>query len=332
MRNILLKFIRLDKTTLLIGSFLIIFGSTFTIMWIEPETFTSFHDSLWWVMTTISTVGYGDISPQTTAGRNFAMLLYLVGIGVLGVVISLIANAMGIFKKRKEEGKLSYHGKGHIVIVGWSKKAALAIDEILLADKDTEIVLIDEVEKEPLNMKRVHYIHGSPMKKDVLDKANLADSKSAIVFATDCSDNTRLVDGNSLLIAAALEKNAPHIHTTVEVLDRDHVPMFKHSKVDEVILSDEFVSRMLVRSSFQKGVSGLFNQLISRESGYDLRQIERKEEWQTYRDVVEEVTSQGGNVIAVGENMDIYKHLDEPLPDGAHIRVVCDEQTYDTLC
>lgn len=191
--------------------------------------------------------------------------------------------------------------------------------------------MIDEVDKEPLNHKRVHYIQGNAMKKEVLEKANLTHSSGTIVFATDCSDNSRLVDENTLLVSAALEKNAPHVHTTVEVLERDHVPMFEHSAIDEVVLSDEFVSRMLVRSSFQKGISNVFNQLISRSVGQDLREIEKKSTWTTYGDAVEEITSKGATLIAVGDDMDIYQNLSKPLPASENLRIICDKATYTSL-
>ncbi|MBC3192143.1 two pore domain potassium channel family protein [Pseudonocardia sp. C8] len=57
-----------------------------------PEaTITSFGDSLWWVLTTITTVGYGDRYPVTVEGRLVAAGLMLAGIAVLGTVTATIA-------------------------------------------------------------------------------------------------------------------------------------------------------------------------------------------------------------------------------------------------
>jgi len=52
---------------------------------------TSLFDSFWWAMSTVTTVGYGDIYPITTAGRMVAIFLMLVGIGTLGALINEIA-------------------------------------------------------------------------------------------------------------------------------------------------------------------------------------------------------------------------------------------------
>lgn len=57
----------------------------------------SFSDSLWWSFVTVTTVGYGDISPSTNAGRLIATVLMLVGIGLIGSLTSTITSFF--FKK-----------------------------------------------------------------------------------------------------------------------------------------------------------------------------------------------------------------------------------------
>ena len=48
-------------------------------------------DALWWAVTTVATVGYGDRYPVTTAGRFIAVALMLVGISVVGALTAVIA-------------------------------------------------------------------------------------------------------------------------------------------------------------------------------------------------------------------------------------------------
>jgi voltage-gated potassium channel len=54
-------------------------------------TLTTFGEAIWWTVTTISTVGYGDRYPVTTEGRFVAGALMLAGIALLGVVTASIA-------------------------------------------------------------------------------------------------------------------------------------------------------------------------------------------------------------------------------------------------
>lgn len=53
---------------------------------------TTFGQALWWAMTTITTVGYGDMYPVTTTGRVFAALLMIGGISLVGSITATIAS------------------------------------------------------------------------------------------------------------------------------------------------------------------------------------------------------------------------------------------------
>jgi voltage-gated potassium channel len=51
----------------------------------------NFGDGLWWAITTVTTVGYGDRYPTTTEGRLLAVLLMFVGISLVGVITASVA-------------------------------------------------------------------------------------------------------------------------------------------------------------------------------------------------------------------------------------------------
>lgn len=61
-----------------------------TVWFVEP-TIRTWSDAFWWATVTATTVGYGDISPETSAGRLVAVLLMLVGIGTIGMLTASIA-------------------------------------------------------------------------------------------------------------------------------------------------------------------------------------------------------------------------------------------------
>ncbi|MFI5953399.1 potassium channel family protein [Cryptosporangium sp. NPDC051539] len=59
---------------------------------LDPDAnITTFPDALWWALTTMTTVGYGDRYPVTTQGRWMAGVLMLAGIAILGIVTASIA-------------------------------------------------------------------------------------------------------------------------------------------------------------------------------------------------------------------------------------------------
>jgi voltage-gated potassium channel len=58
---------------------------------IEGSNIKTFSDGLWWAVTTVTTVGYGDRYPTTTEGRMLAVLLMITGISLVGVITASVA-------------------------------------------------------------------------------------------------------------------------------------------------------------------------------------------------------------------------------------------------
>lgn len=58
----------------------------------RAATIKNFGDALWWAIVTVTTVGYGDKFPVSAGGRGVAVVLMLVGIGLLGVLTAAVAS------------------------------------------------------------------------------------------------------------------------------------------------------------------------------------------------------------------------------------------------
>lgn len=53
-------------------------------------TFSTTEDGLWWAITTVTSVGYGDYYPVTTAGRVLGVILEVAGVMTFGIIIALV--------------------------------------------------------------------------------------------------------------------------------------------------------------------------------------------------------------------------------------------------
>ena len=67
-----------------------------TALWLLEQghpsgSLRSWGDALWWALSTMTTVGYGDFVPVTTAGRLVAALVMVVGVAVIGAVAAVVA-------------------------------------------------------------------------------------------------------------------------------------------------------------------------------------------------------------------------------------------------
>lgn len=68
---------------------------------VQPEAFKSIIHSMWWALTTLTTVGYGDVYPITLLGRTFTFFVLMIGIGIFAIPAGLVASALS--KVREEE-------------------------------------------------------------------------------------------------------------------------------------------------------------------------------------------------------------------------------------
>lgn len=74
---------------------------------VEPDTFDTFFDAVYWATISLTTVGYGDIYPVSTIGQIFTMISSLLGIAIVALPAGIItAGYMAeIEKEKSEEGK-----------------------------------------------------------------------------------------------------------------------------------------------------------------------------------------------------------------------------------
>jgi voltage-gated potassium channel len=70
----------------------------------DPNTFDNVWLGLWWSVQTVTTVGYGDVLPQSIAGRIIAVLVMLLGVAFIAVTTAAIASAFVEAARRRRAG------------------------------------------------------------------------------------------------------------------------------------------------------------------------------------------------------------------------------------
>lgn len=65
----------------------------------QPEAFASIFHGLWWAVSTLTTVGYGDVYPITIGGKVFTFVILVLGLGVIAIPAGLFASALSRAKE-----------------------------------------------------------------------------------------------------------------------------------------------------------------------------------------------------------------------------------------
>ncbi|MCI3880145.1 ion transporter [Acinetobacter higginsii] len=73
----------------------------------QPEAFSSIPQSMWWAVVTLTTVGYGDVTPVTNLGRILGAFITILGVGIAalpaGILASGLANELNMRNQRLEQ-------------------------------------------------------------------------------------------------------------------------------------------------------------------------------------------------------------------------------------
>ncbi len=91
----------------LFTGFMVIMGATL-ITFTDPERFPRYGDGLWWSITTITTVGYGDLIPASNAGRIVGAALMFSGIAALAILSGSIAALLMAEDVEEEERHIEH--------------------------------------------------------------------------------------------------------------------------------------------------------------------------------------------------------------------------------
>ncbi|WP_242829616.1 ion transporter [Butyrivibrio sp. MB2005] len=78
-----------------------VFVSALVVFSVEPDTFNSFFDAIYWATVSLTTVGYGDLYPVTTVGRTVAMISSVFGIAIVALPSGIVtAGYLNTLSKR----------------------------------------------------------------------------------------------------------------------------------------------------------------------------------------------------------------------------------------
>ena len=250
---------------------LLLLGSAFVVSTVEKEW--SYADGLWWTIVTLTTVGYGDISPTTALGRGIAILNMIVGVGLLAILSATLAGLLVNVRLREERGMGEFTFTNHIIICEWNSRAAAIIKELRM-DPKTElkpIVLIANLEQNPCRSEEVYLIQGH-VRDETLLRAHVQAAETVLILGDDQLDDIAR-DAKVILSTLTVESLNPEVYTVVELVDETHVVTCRRAQANEIIVGSEITSRLMSQAALNPGISQVVSHLLTAETDNQLYKI-----------------------------------------------------------
>ena len=182
---------RFELITLAIFMGILIFISSLAIYLFENDSIggnvRDLYDAFYWSIVTLSTVGYGDITPLTIGGRLVTVILILTGLGVLAFFTSIIVAAfndkMYTLRENRTYAELSRY-KNFVIICGFGR-VGQEIAKLFEIDKQP-FIIIDKDENNVFLAKQKHYlsIQDDASKNAVLINAGINRGATAVLCTT----------------------------------------------------------------------------------------------------------------------------------------------------
>ncbi len=239
------------------------------------------HQDAFWKATFSLLTGEYASYPHTLGGRIIFAVLTLFGMGVFAMLTGTVSAVM--MEKMKENAMHRTINpddlQGHIIICGFSAKAATLVTEFQLephfADADillvSELANIEDLAARGVKVDRVFVLKEDFTHIDTLHRAGVERARAAVILSEGSGQRTTQdIDARTILCALSIEKLRPGIHTSAELYHPEFADHLKLAGVEDVVIQGEFSGKLLARIAANEGVLAFFKDLLSRTEGNSL--------------------------------------------------------------
>ncbi|MFJ2609544.1 potassium channel family protein [Streptomyces sp. NPDC087425] len=253
---------------------LLVLVATAVVVYVDHEGYTDnsdgsvdFLDAFYYATVTLSTTGYGDITPVSD-GARLTNIFVITPLRVIFLII-LVGTTLEVLTERtREEWRLNRWRsvlRDHTVVIGFGTKGRSAIQTVCATGlKKEQVVVVDPSSKviDAATAEGYAGVVGDATRSDVLKRAELQRARQ-IIIATQRDDTAVLVT----LTARQLNRTAKIV---AAVREEENAPLLKQSGADAVITSASAAGRLLGLSVLSPAAGMVMEDLIQQGSGLDM--------------------------------------------------------------
>ncbi|GAB3019076.1 NAD-binding protein [Natronobiforma cellulositropha] len=218
-------------------------------------------EAFYFTLITSSTVGYGDIGPESEQAMLFTMSVVVLGVASFGIAIGALVGPAIQSRITKTLGKMTDSQlaalENHVLVLGYGDLTEPIVDELAATDAAFAVVTRDRDAAEILTDRGVPVVTANPSDDGPLERANISRAR-AVVTAT----NDDALDALSVLTAREL---APDVRIVASATDRENTAKLERAGADAVVSPAVLGGHLLVRSALGNDESALIERILGRE-------------------------------------------------------------------
>ncbi len=230
------------------------------------------QDAMWYLVETLTTVGYGDALPVTYWGRMIGFVFLLSSLGVYGFIIGQIANFMSTLKEEKELGLNGTQFKDHVVMIGWNDFGQSVISHLVGAGRKIAVITKDrasiDIIHEFYSTENVYTLYSDYNNFELLEKSNL---RAASVVFINLNDDTE-----KLVYIINIKKHFENLNYVVTLDNGNLKSTFVNAGVTYAISKNEISSKLLASYIYEPDVAILSEEIIAfahEDHEYDMKEF-----------------------------------------------------------
>jgi voltage-gated potassium channel len=233
-------------------------------------------DSFYYATVSLSTTGYGDITPVSQTAR-LVNILVITPLRVLFLIV-LVGTTLEVLTERSRQALRIQRWRSkvsdHVVVVGYGTKGRSAVAALLGDGVPAEEIVVVDCDTSALDAaasQGLVTVHGSGTRSEVLRLAGVPSARSVIVAPNR--------DDTAVLVALTARELAPKADIVGSVREAENVHLLRQSGARSVVVSSETTGRLLGLATSTPSVVEMIEDLLTPDAGFTIaeRDVEPSE-------------------------------------------------------